>query len=199
MTSALDKIVKNTEENASKPPVVNEKKVRKQKNNDLKWWAYHKSGANSAVIDDVIAHYGELADVEVELDEYAILCGELGTGKTTYAMAYLTSKKAEGFDVAFLDCKKLSLKTDINEAKAMVANCINKKYVVIDDPGMIKGLNYLTTIVGNMIVDRIENRLSTVLTMNENMSDIFDERIIDKSRVKLKKFSMNSVVRQIRE
>ena len=111
---------------------------------------------------------------------FCVLKGGLGTGKTHLACSYLnTANIKSGINGFFVRCHVLET-LDLNELKAFLNSCKNRKIVVIDDLGMIRANDFVKRQMASFILYRAEENKRTIITANESLEDIFDDRIYDK-------------------
>ena len=113
---------------------------------------------------------------------FLLLKGKLGVGKSYTSVAlmkleYFKNKKL-GY---FVRCHKLPT-MEINELKKYVKNFAYKSIIVLDDIGFIGSNKYVVELVSSVILERIEDNKKTVITTNEDLSNIFDTRVVDKMR-----------------
>lgn len=128
---------------------------------------------------------GEYKQIIV-LNNFVILKGKLGRGKTYTSVAFLKyiyfNKNIIGH---FIRCHTLPT-MEIKELKKYINSLIYKNLIVLDDIFFIKSNKFVLELIGSLILGRIENDKKTIITINENLEDLFDNRIVDKMKEEFK-------------
>lgn len=142
---------------------------------------------------------------EMKKHTFIYLRGKLGRGKTSLVCSYLRLgivlfMKNYGCDdyphfVAeykpyFLKCHSLEL-YDLNDLKKYLSQCSKKQVLVIDDIGFVKSNDFIRRNVASMILERMDNGQKTIITSNESMTNVFDERIVNKMKEDFKMISID--------
>ena len=131
---------------------------------------------------------------KVKENKFTILKGGLGVGKTSLAVAYskyylktmLRCDKDKKSEYVYCNGYPFFVRSyeyelmDINDMKKAVEFLYNKSLLIIDDIGFIKSNDFLKRLFAALILYRMDNRLETIITINESIKNVFDDRICDK-------------------
>jgi len=147
-------------------------------------------------------------------NRFTILKGKLGCGKTSLAVSYMkwTIKRFVNkysdvdrshyfrFDLKAKYLRCYILETfDINEIRKYLDPFIFCDILIVDDLGFVKNNDFIKRLVGAMLLERIDNRKKTIITLNESIKNIFDERVCDKIMEEFKLVEFSDTNRRVKK